>query len=98
MEPENQPVLRSAAVGDSLRPKLRETETTAEQAIRNKEYPGEMKVSDESRHHLNKRPDQKNSPREKQLPPKVEDPWNQARGGLEWQPKGWDGTIRAPRR
>ena len=99
METENQTVSGSAAVGGSLSPKLRETETPVEQATRNEEYPGEMRVPDESRHHFNERPDQKNRPREKQEPSKVEDPWKQARGGPEeWQPKGWDGTIKAPRR
>jgi hypothetical protein len=99
MEPENQTVSGSAAVGDSLGPKLGEMETTVEQATRNEEYPGETKDPDESRHHFNERPDQKNRPREKQEPSKVEDPWKQARGGPEeWQPKGWDGTIKAPRR
>jgi NADH dehydrogenase [ubiquinone] 1 alpha subcomplex assembly factor 2 len=99
IEPENLPVSGSAAVGCRLGPKLRETETTVEQATRNEEYPGEAKVLDELRHHFNEQPDQKNSPREKQEPSKVEDPWKQARGGPEeWQPKGWDGTIKAPRR
>jgi hypothetical protein len=99
MEPESQPVPGSAAVVGSLGPKLREIETSVEQATRNEEYPGEVKVPDKSRYHFNERPDQKNSSREKQEPPKVEDPWKQARGGSEvWQPKGWDGTIKALRR
>jgi hypothetical protein len=99
VKPKNQTVSGSAIVGGSLGPKLRETETPVEQATRDEKYPGEMKFPDGSRHHFDERPDQKNSPKEKHEPPKVEDPWKQARGGPEeWQPKGWDGTITAPRR
>jgi NADH dehydrogenase [ubiquinone] 1 alpha subcomplex assembly factor 2 len=97
-EPENQTGLRSV-VGDGLSGRVREAKTTAEKAISKEQYQGEMEVPDALRHRLNERPSQENSPKAKQKPQNVKDLSKHARGGPseKWQPKGWDGTIEAPR-